>query len=558
MKTAKTTLAILLALCVLLSLTSAAFADDPQTTLYDTVTVNGDTVTVGGTPVTFTDGSAENVPITNDGNEVTVGANINTVTSYGGNGGNGVVADGANVTVTGSVSGQETGVVATDATVEVGGSVSGSNGNGVEATNGAKVNVGGDVNGYDTGVKASGAASVVDVTGSVNGKLTGVEASGGATVEVGGSVSGSNVSGVVASGGATVTVTGNVSGYENSVVASGGATVTVDGDVTARNNGISAGSYSTVETEKSTILVQGTVSAGEGGYGVMLAVPPNCSVDDVKDVLPDIIVQSLATDADHLVTVSGYNSSDLAGIKQAVIDSIMYIVETVTEHENSADTSVTASLGGGYTSTTVGGKDLNVATTGSQLTLAVDGAKGDIVGVKVGNEKSEANPDGNSITRAEDGSWVITVGIGGGLKIIATIITPEPEPEPEPEPKKETKAQPQPERRAATKLNAGAGASAPAGKALVTVDYKNRTLIIDMTTTNTETLLTDTLRRFQKTNGIDTVKILVPNGSYTIAMADLLEMLGMQPSLTLVSADSTLEMRAGGVTVATLVMSTAA
>ena len=88
---------------------------------------------------------------------------------------------------------------------------------------------------------------------------------------------------------------------------------------------------------------------------------------------------------------------------------------------------------------------------------------------------------------------------------------------------------------------------------LISLDYKNHILTADMTTTHAQTYLTDTIKRFQR-DGMETVVIRVPNGSFTVAMDDLIQMLGTSPSFSLRVNGDTLVISAGGNEVCALVM----
>ena len=137
---------------------------------------------------------------------------------------------------------------------------------------------------------------------------------------------------------------------------------------------------------------------------------------------------------------------------------------------------------------------------------------------------------------------------------------PQPEPKPQPTPP----PQPNPEAKPVKGDNVSAPAAAPGQEeipsfVLVRLDYGHEDpldniLIIDMTTTDVATILTDTLRTFHRHNAIGTVMINVSNGSFTITAEDLLQTIGSAPSFTLIARGDSLEIRTDGRTVATLVM----
>ena len=274
---------------------------------------------------------------------------------------------------------------------------------------------------------------------------------------------------------------------------------------------------------------------------------------------------------------SDQNREDIA---TAVLESIKYIVETEAKNTDGSDSTVTVDLVRYNTEEAVETKDLLNAdgtTTSTQLVVAVDKTKGSVVGVTVGNEKSASNPDGNVITHDEDkDQWIITVGIGGGLKVIATIDNPAPEPVPEPEPGPDPvpdpKPQPLPVDPDPVKPDPSPRSENPSPRsetvpvrqetvstALVKLDYGHKNpleniLIIDMTTTNAATFLTHTLRTFNRRNAIGTVMIKVANGSFTIAANDLLQLLDTEPACTFRVRGDVLEIRIGVGTLVRLMM----
>ena len=456
------------------------------------------------------------------------------------------------VTVDNGVTAGDTGIYACNAANATGTTVINVTKGGVTSTNKA---IGYDVLGHGIDTDIKGGIAEISINGDVSGATAGID-----TNNTGGSTE--------------IKVTGNVLGTEGRGIQAsnrgGTTTIEVDGDVSGEKTGIAV-EIKNNDTAKSSIIVEGTLSAtGDEGHVISLNVPEIANSQDlqkVKDALPEIIVQSIKSDADYVVCTdaSGQNIQEVA---DAMRDSIKYIVETEVQDKDGNDSTVTVNLvnyndsEGGVLETKElsGRKTLMVTTTETKLVLSIDKTKGTIVGVKVGNEKSEANPNGNTITHDEENDrWIITVGIGGGLTITATIGDPKPEPEAEnkSESKAENSSGAKAAETAAVKKEESKAEVAPAatgGNALVTVDYKNHTLIIDMTTTPAQTFLTDTMRHFQKDSGVETVVIRVANGSFTMAMDDLMQTLGTAPSFTLKVAGDTLSITAGGNEIATLVM----
>ena len=320
----------------------------------------------------------------------------------------------------------------------------------------------------------------------------------------------------------------------------------VNGDVTGETTGISVEIAS--GDSASSIVVEGTVS---GGNAITLNIGDDVDTGTVINAIPEIIVQALDSDAD-LVAVVGADA-DAETLTQQVLDKVRYIVDT--EVDKSALTeNLTVEIyrldengqRADLDTEGVPGKELTVASTG--MKLIIEATSGSLAGVVVDTD----NPN-NTVTYNEAaGTYEIIVGIGGGLKFTATPKKPEPEPQPQPE----LKPEPVPAQQTAA-VPSSYAETKPVNEqqtALVTLDYRNHLLIIDMTKTAVQTFLADTLRRFHMYNGFDIAIIKVANGSFTVDMADLLELLGHAPSLTLKVSGDTLAILVDGAEVAMLVM----
>ena len=491
---------------------------------------------------------------------VNVGGDVTSQNSRGVHAANNKV-----VSVTRNVSGSDYGVYAISGNVTVGGTVTATDGTGVFAQEESTVSTGDVTSENGTGIHAE-SGSTVTVLGTVTGGTIGIDANG-STVEVDGDVIGEYGSGVVAND-STVEVSGDVTGAEI------GISVQIEGDTAAK---------------QSTVIVEGNVKATEEkGYTIELNVPDDASLETVKDVLPEIVVQSIDSKADYVVCTGDTSEQKREDIATAVLESIKYIVETEAKNTDGSDSTVTVDLVRYNTEEAVETKDLlnadgttkktlTVATTSTQLVVAVDKTKGSVVGVTVGNEKSASNPDGNVITHDEENDqWIITVGIGGGLKVIATIDKPAPEPEPGPEPQPEPEPKPQPLPVDPDPVKPDPVKPDPSQRsetvqvrqetvstAWVKLDYGHKNpleniLIIDMTTTNIAVFLTHTLRTFNRRNAIGTVMIKVANGSFTISANDLLQLLGSEAACAFLVRGDMLEIRVGDEHVASLVMTSAA
>ena len=460
--------------------------------------------------------------IANDGGIVFIDGNVEAASGIG------ITSfdTGTKVTVGGTVTGKETGVSAYEgSTVTVEGSVTGTGKDGVMGTQGSTVMVEGNVTG-----------------------ARGVEALYGATVTVEGMITGTAKEGVLVSNGGTVMVGGNViggvgdeAGTENSALRSSGTEEPKTAGVVVAINAGDA---------KSKIVVEGTVS---GDNAISLQIPVGADLNSVKSALPEIVVQTLNPTADMVAVVGdNVNASDASDITNAVLDQVKYIVDTdvnTTQADNLVVEVYRLTEDGSRTALnteSVNGKNLTVATTGTKL--IVSAKSGSLVGIAitVDNSYSETNTDGNKVEYDKaSGQYIITVGIGGGLKFIATPKTePENEEPVKPDnPKPEEKPKEENTETEATAVNNNA----------FSLDYKNHILTTDMTNTRIRTILADTLRRFQK-DGFENFVIKVANGSFTVAMDDLIQMIGTAPSFTLKASGDTLTISVGGNEVATLVM----
>ena len=647
-KTLRTTVSLLLTLCMALSLGGvSALADGEPSTIDAPVAVSTDnsgtvTVTVGGSPAaTLPSGATE--PVTGGAVTITpaagetpatveIAANIATT----GSNSDGVAALDSTVTVGGSVSttGEHSyGVVTSDSTVTVGGSIStdGNSSHGVYAYNDSTVEVTGDVStekgnshgvfakdstvtvikdadgkGGDVSTKGNdsdgvyAANSKVTVEGGVStekGNSTGVEAKNSSTVTVGGGVSteGEDSDGVIAANGSTVKVTGGVSttGYSSNgikatnstvtvikdadgnggdvsttgigsdgVVAYNNSTVTVEGGVSTTGDnsyGVYTLGNSTVEvggdvtgtetgiqvvigsrdTAGSTIVVEGTVSAtGDNGQAIKLQVPDDATLDTVKEALPEIIVQSIDSDADYVVCTGASNDNN-AAIAAAVRESIKYIVDVESKKENGRASTVTVDLVKYGTSEaadtyeTADGKILAVATATTQLKLGVDQTKGALIGVAV----TDANGAQTELEKNKDGDWVITVPAGGfkdGFKITATVR------------EKQTWFGP-------LWPSFGGETYTEVVQKRDPLSVEGDKLLIDLTETESVTLTAAALRGYRD-SGVKTVEILVKNGSFVVEMGDLLNALGSAANVAFTSHGETLDISADGASLATLVL----
>ncbi|MBR4474831.1 MAG: hypothetical protein IKS55_14515 [Oscillospiraceae bacterium] len=526
--------------------TAGVFAKDSST-----VIVEGNVKAENGSRGVFAGGSST----------VEVGGYVKSTDGDGIN----ATGDGVTVTVNGGVSvegAKGSGILTSNAsktTINVAGDVKSETLDGICLDNGTKgttVTVNGNVSGGRNGLSFSNSAkgNEVIITGNVSGQA-GIDAREENIIVVkknddgeGGNVTGSDTSSasavIVASQNSTVIAEGDVSGEQ-----------------TAQPEASIYVNISPTDIEKkaqSTIVVEGTLKeTGDNSHVIKLNVPGDADVDTIKKALPNIIVQSISTDADYVVCTDNSVNADSQrtnAVADAMLESIQYIVKTkALDNKTGQDSSVTVSLVN-YTTTTVNAgtanekKTYNVATHERQLKLSVvDKTKGKIVGVSVDND-TKTNKDGNKVEYDEaNDQWIITVGYGGGLNIVAKIEAfPEKNQESDNDNKKSDSKTEE------NKTQEGTAAYNN-GNALMNFDYKNHILTIDMTTTSAHTFLTDTIRRFQR-NGLESVVIKVANGSFTVAMDDLIQMIGTASSFTLKVSSDTLGIYVNGNDVATLVM----
>jgi hypothetical protein len=379
------------------------------------------------------------------------------------------------------------------------------------------------------------------------------------TVTVGGSVTGAQdgIEVIDGTGSTAVTVKGDAIGKtsagvklevkdDNPTVDSGvgsGNTILVEGDAEGKDAGIVVEIKTANDpNQKNAIVVEGTVT---GEHAIELNVEDTVNEEEVIKAIPEIIVQTLKPEADMVVVVGG-DKVDAKKVTQQVLDQVKYIVDTDVNKDHLTE-NLTVEI---YRldengqrqelqTAEAGGKTFDVASTGTKL--IVSATSGSLVGIILSTDN-----ENNSVTFNEaTGQYEITVGIGGGLKFTAT---------PKKTAEENTADSSNQAKSAANQASTDTSASAAGNYALMGLDYKNHILTIDMTTTPAQIFLTDTICRFQR-NGFETVVIKVANGSFTVAMDDLVQMIGTAFSFTLKVSGDTLSIIVNGSDVATLVMS---
>lgn len=349
-----------------------------------------------------------------------------------------------------------------------------------------------------TGVYARGATVNVDKNVTATGekaKAIGIDA-WNAAVNIGGDVtatSDKDSTAVKVGGGAEVTVGGNVQSSGDAI------TVTV-----STENG----------AEKSTVVVEGTVSAGDSTLLLDVGNAADADVDAVVKNLPEIIVQTISPDADIVVTAPNMGDDSKGKITDEMFAQISYIVTT-----NDMDTAKVSIVG--TDTRTVGDTTYVVAYENDTITVKNIG-DGKIVGVQVGGENPIAQVQDNG-----DGSWTITVCRGGNLDINVTYEDAKQE-EPEVQPVNIT-----------VTPSTGDVFTGPMLLTLGSGENIN-VLTVNMVYINKTDILVSTFQNFAN-QGYDTVQIQTAGGIYSITMAELLSLANGGSLITFVIRGDLLE-----------------
>ncbi len=357
-------------------------------------------------------------------------------------------------------------------------------------------------------------------------EATGVNANN-ATVNVGGDVTATaekDATGIVATKGAEVTVEGSVESSFDGVEVSGGSTVVIgagdeatmtEHDLTATKGDAITVTVSTENgAEKSTVVVEGTVSAGDSTLVLDVGNAADADVDAVVNNLPEIIVQTIAPDADIVVTAPNLSENSKAAVTNEMFAQISYIV--TTNNMDEAKVSIV-----GTEEKKVGDTTYVVAHENDTITVKNIG-DGKIVGVQVGGENPIAQVQDNG-----DGSWTITVCRGGNLDINVTYEDAKQE-EPEVQPVNIT-----------VTPSTGDVFTGPMLLTLGSGENSN-VLTVNMVYINKTDILVSTFQNFAD-QGYDTVQIQTAGGIYSITMAELLSLANGGSLITFVIRGDLLE-----------------
>lgn len=385
----------------------------------------------------------------------------------------------------------------------------------------------------DNGIAKNNSKVTVTVTGNAEAvakgeysEATGVKAEN-ATVNVGGDVTATaekDATGIVAAKGAEVTVEGSVESSFDGVEVSGGSTVVIgagdeatmtEHDLTATKDDAITVTVSTENgAEKSTVVVEGTVSAGDSTLVLDVGNAADADVDAVVKNLPEIIVQTISPDADIVVTAPNMGDDSKGKITDEMFAQISYIVTT-----NDMDTAKVSIVG--TDTRTVGDTTYVVAHENDTITVKNIG-DGKIVGVQVGGENPIAQVQDNG-----DGSWTITVCRGGNLDINVTYEDAKQE-EPEVQPVNIT-----------VTPSTGDVFTGPMLLTLGSGENIN-VLTVNMVYINKTDILVSTFQNFAN-QGYDTVQIQTAGGIYSITMAELLSLANGGSLITFVIRGDLLE-----------------
>lgn len=234
------------------------------------------------------------------------------------------------------------------------------------------------------------------------------------------------------------------------------------------------------------------------------------SVNAIINALPEIIVQTIPQEEGVdmvLVTSSDLSKENKAKVTEELLAQINYIVNT-----EGLDTA-------------------NVAVYGAEVweggLMAKETVKLTVMALNGGSLAAFTAGDYATVEANNDGTYTVTVNRGGDLRLKANFIAKPGE-------------------------TADQGAT---NNPWLYVD--GNCLVADLTKMVSGSILMSTLNRFIKNYDIDTFKILTVNGSFSIAIDELLGLLEGADCLTLVKRNESLDVCANWKTVTTLALSKA-
>ena len=234
------------------------------------------------------------------------------------------------------------------------------------------------------------------------------------------------------------------------------------------------------------------------------------SVNAIINALPEIIVQTIPQEEGVdmvLVTSSDLSKENKAKVTEELLAQINYIVNT-----EGLDTA-------------------NVAVYGAEVweggLMAKETVKLTVMALNGGSLAAFTAGDYATVEANNDGTYTVTVNRGGDLRLKANFIAKPGE-------------------------TADQGAT---NNPWLYVD--GNCLVADLTKMVSGSILMSTLNRFIKNYDVDTFKILTVNGSFSIAIDELLGLLEGADCLTFVKRNESLDVCANWKTVTTLALSKA-
>ncbi len=245
-------------------------------------------------------------------------------------------------------------------------------------------------------------------------------------------------------------------------------------------------------------------------------------VQTIIDNLPQIIVGTLAPEADFVLVNGMMNPDNQQKITEALLSQINYIVNM-----EGVDTANIAVYGyeelDGYL----------VAREQQKLTVKCINDNMVIANVSAGRY---ATIDANA-----DGSYTITVQRGGDLNLVVTA---------------RPKALPVSMNSGGGTENSGTNSACDEAQwsgwlSNLTADYAMRTLTLDLTGVLTTDIPYETLRAYLADYGIDTLIVITGNAEYTMSIAEVLALSEDGSTVTFTARDGALELAVNGSVVST-------
>ena len=392
------------------------------------------------------------------------------------------------------------GMVAKTIDVDAGG-----NGNSVNVTVGSAVAIG---NSIATAVSAAGEKTVVTVNGEVKASSRGYKDDAA-------------VSGIKAADGASVTAGSVEAASENglaiavSVVASDPekpTSVIVREDVQSSNTGVQVDLVPDAKEAEAVVEIGGTLKVDEGGTPVLIG--SGVTEDNIAITVWKVEIDGQQAKEGEIVKAKngGAEATDeQKAAAKAVEESIQYIIQIKPEQQSNIRSSKAT------------------AKANETFTVTVtppDGKKLDAVYTDEG-EKIEA-------TLNDDGTYSVTVRVGGGMLLSAKFSDKPVEPAPAPVPVPVPPA-----------VDTGTAAANDWAAATVRLVPENGAYTVTLTTrVPTITFLRQTLEKFAKYN--DRLVIDTPYGSCEISLAELLNFNEKAVNFRIVVTSTALEIYVNG------------